>query len=49
VEVGFVTNEAEARLMTQADFQDRTARGIANAVMSFLERYPPGSGLGGSR
>jgi N-acetylmuramoyl-L-alanine amidase len=49
VEVGFVTNEAEARLMTEADFQDRTARGIANAVMSFLERYPPGSGLGGSR
>lgn len=49
VEVGFVTNEAEARLMTQADFQDRTARGIADAVMAFLERYPPGSGLGGSR
>lgn len=49
VEVGFVTNEAEARLMTESDFQDRTARGIANAVMSFLERYPPGSGLGGSR
>ncbi|MEX0837463.1 MAG: N-acetylmuramoyl-L-alanine amidase [Gemmatimonadota bacterium] len=49
VEVGFVTNEAEARLMTQAEFQDRTARGIADAVMAFLERYPPGSGLGGSR
>lgn len=49
VEVGFVTNEAEARLMTEAEFQDRTARGIANAVMAFLERYPPGSGTGGSR
>ena len=49
VEVGFVTNADEARLLSQADFQDRSARGIANAVLRFLERYPPGNGLGGSR
>ncbi len=46
VEVGFVTNPDEARLLSRADFQQRTAEGIATAILSFLERYPPGNGLG---
>ncbi|MEX2465443.1 MAG: N-acetylmuramoyl-L-alanine amidase [Gemmatimonadota bacterium] len=49
VEVGFVTNQEEANLMVQDHFQERAASGIANAVLRFLERYPPGNGLGGSR
>ena len=49
VEVGFVTNDEEARLMAQTQFQERAAQAIATAVLGFLERYPPGSGLGGSR
>jgi len=49
VEVGFVTNDEEAGLMAQDQFQDRAADAIATAVLGFLERYPPGSSLGGSR
>ena len=49
VEVGFVTNEDEARLMARDQFQEQAAEAIATAVLGFLERYPPGSGLGGSR
>jgi N-acetylmuramoyl-L-alanine amidase len=49
VEVGFVSNDEEARLMVQDQFQERAASAIATAVLRFLERYPPGSGLGGSR
>lgn len=49
VEVGFLTNEDEARLLARDDFQDRAATGIASAVERFLERYPPGDNRGGSR
>lgn len=49
VEVGFVTNGDEARLLTEDEFQDRAASGIARAVERFLERYPPGEQRGGSR
>ncbi len=46
VEVGFVTNPDEARLLSRDDFQQRSAEAIATAILSFLERYPPGNGLG---
>jgi N-acetylmuramoyl-L-alanine amidase len=49
VEVGFVTNDDEARLMTQESFQDRAAAAMATAILRFLERYPPGNGLGDPR
>lgn len=49
VEVGFVTNDDEARLMAQESFQDRAAGAIATAILRFLERYPPGNGLGDPR
>jgi len=47
VEVGYLSNEDEGPLLGQATFQDEAARSIARAVVSFFERYPPGSGTGG--
>lgn len=49
VEVGYLSNEAEARLLGGGDFHRDSARAIADAVLRFFERYPPGSGIGGSR
>ncbi len=43
VEMGFITNPAEARLMNRASFQEDAARALARAVRAFFERYPPGS------
>lgn len=43
LEVGFVTNPTEERLLTQRSFQENTARAIARAVGEFFRRYPPGS------
>lgn len=48
VEVGYLSNEAEGRLLGEASFQDDAARAVADAVMRFFERYPPGSGFGGA-
>jgi len=45
VEVGFLSNEAEARLLGQADFQEDTAAAIARAIERFFERYPTGNGV----
>lgn len=51
VETGFLSNEAESRLLGQADFQADTAAAIARAIERFFERYPPGNGVasGGGR
>ena len=43
VEVGFISNRAEERLLGSADFQAAAAEAIALAVDRFFERYPPGS------
>jgi N-acetylmuramoyl-L-alanine amidase len=48
VEVGYLSDEAEGRLLGEASFQADAAAGIAEAVIRFFERYPPGAGLGGS-
>lgn len=42
VEVGFISNPQEERLMTQREFQQDAARAVAEAVKEFFERYPPG-------
>jgi N-acetylmuramoyl-L-alanine amidase len=42
VEVGFISNPEEERLMMQPDFQQNAARAVAVAVTEFFERYPPG-------
>jgi N-acetylmuramoyl-L-alanine amidase len=42
VEVGFVTNADEERLLAQAGFQEEAAQAVARAVQEFFKRYPPG-------
>jgi len=44
VEVGYLSNPAEARLLATSDFQLKAGRAIAGAVREFFERYPPGTG-----
>ena len=55
VEVGFLSNREEESLLTQESFQEDAARAVADAVLAFFGRYPPGpdgsgrsSGPGGS-
>jgi len=42
VEVGFVTNRAEERILSQGRFQEDLAEAMARAIRGFFERYPPG-------
>jgi N-acetylmuramoyl-L-alanine amidase len=42
VEVGFLTNREEERLLTRPDFHRDTARALVRAIDAFFERYPPG-------
>lgn len=46
IEVGYLSNRDEASLIAEADFQQDSAEAIAEAVVRFFERYPPGSGTG---
>lgn len=47
IELGYLSNQAEAELMSQSSFYDDSAEAIAEAVLRFFERYPPGAGDGG--
>jgi N-acetylmuramoyl-L-alanine amidase len=47
VEVGYLSNPQEARLLAQKPFQEKTARAIARAIEDFFARYPPRSGDAG--
>jgi len=42
VEVGFLSNPEEERLLNDPAFHRDTAAGLAAAVRGFFERYPPG-------
>ena len=44
VEVGFISNRAEERILSQGEFQQEIAVALAQGVRGFLERYPPGQG-----
>jgi N-acetylmuramoyl-L-alanine amidase len=44
VEVGYLSNSEESRLMAQGTFQTEAADALARSVVRFFERYPPGSG-----
>jgi N-acetylmuramoyl-L-alanine amidase len=44
VEVGFVTNREEERILSQGEFQAQLAGAMARAIRDFFERYPPGQG-----
>ena len=48
VEVGFVTNRDEARLLSSSEGQEQTARAIFNAVRSYKETYERGLRLAGA-
>ena len=42
VELGFLTNREEERILSQAEFQTGLARALARAIRDFFDRYPPG-------
>lgn len=44
VEVGYLSNPQEARLIARSDFQKSAGEAIARAVVHFFDRYPPGTG-----
>ena len=44
VEVGFVTNREEERILSLGEFQSDLAGALARAVRDFFERYPLGQG-----
>ena len=49
IETGYLSNDEEARMLGDGKFQRDTGQAIADAVLRFFERYPPGvsSGLPG--
>jgi N-acetylmuramoyl-L-alanine amidase len=46
VEVGYLSNGEESRLMGAGSFQTQTAEALGRSILRFFERYPPGSGSG---
>jgi len=42
VELGFITNDAEARLLARKSFEEKAAGALTGAVRDFFRRYPPG-------
>jgi len=46
VEVGYLSNGDESRLMGGSAFQTEAAEAIGRSIVRFFERYPPGSGSG---
>jgi N-acetylmuramoyl-L-alanine amidase len=49
VEVGYLSNGDEARLLGRDSFHRDSAEALTEAVVRFFERYPPGSGGGGTQ
>ncbi len=51
VELGFLTNREEERILSQGEFQAKLAGALARAIRDFFDRYPPGQGeaIPGSR
>jgi N-acetylmuramoyl-L-alanine amidase len=43
IEVGFLSNREEERLLVRPEFHRDTARAVSRSVHRFFERYPPGS------
>lgn len=44
VEIGYLSNADESRLMSERAFQMEAADALARSVVRFFDRYPPGSG-----
>lgn len=49
VEVGYLSHDEEGRLLGQEAFQRQAAAAVAEAVVRFFERYPPGAVTGGDQ
>jgi N-acetylmuramoyl-L-alanine amidase len=49
VEIGYLSDAREARLLARESFHEDAAGAIGRAVVRFFERYPPGSGGGEGR
>jgi N-acetylmuramoyl-L-alanine amidase len=45
VEIGFISNREEERVLSRAEFQRGVAGALAQAIRSFFEQYPPGQGI----
>lgn len=45
VEVGFISNREEERVLSRAEFQRAVAAALAQGVRDFFQRYPPGQGV----
>jgi len=43
VEMGFITNQEEERLLARPEFHRDTAEALARAIQDFFQRYPAGS------
>ncbi|NNF39663.1 MAG: hypothetical protein HKN71_13410 [Gemmatimonadetes bacterium] len=43
IELGFISNPTEEGVLADAGFQTDAAQAIAEAVVAFFQRYPPGS------
>jgi N-acetylmuramoyl-L-alanine amidase len=46
VELGFITNREEERVLSTVEFQLEVASALAQAVRDFFDRYPPEQGAG---
>ncbi len=44
VEVGFISNREEERVLSRVEFQRQVAGALAQAIRDFFERYPPEQG-----
>ena len=45
VEVGFITNREEERVLSRGEFQREAAAALAQGIRDFFLRYPPGQGV----
>ena len=45
VEIGFITNREEERVLSRGEFQREVAVALAEGIRGFFERYPPGQGV----
>jgi N-acetylmuramoyl-L-alanine amidase len=45
VEIGFISNREEERVLSRVEFQRGVAGALAQAIRGFFELYPPGQGI----
>ena len=45
VEVGFISNREEERVLSRGEFQRGVAAALAQGIRDFFLRYPPGQGV----